>query len=281
MTRRTFVDKRIVITGGGSGLGRALSLRFARERWRIAIADINVDRAEETLAQIRHAGGDGFVQRCDVGLDPDLDALAERVEKEWGGLDVLVNNAGIATAGTVVDTPLADWEAIININLMGVVRGCRVFVPMLLSQKSGHVVNIASFAAIASAPGMASYNVVKAGVVSLSETLRAEVYDEGVDVTVACPAFFRTNLLESFRGPDPSVKRTVARFMERASVTAEDVANDIYQATMEGRFLIISHADARWQYRVKRAAPEFFYREVRRMMKKLMNGANRPSGEAR
>ena len=279
MTKRHFTDRRMVITGGGSGLGRALSLRFARERWKVAVADINVERAEETLTQVRSAGGDGFVQRCDVTLLEDFEALADRVKKEWGGVDVVINNAGIASAGTVQATSLADWEAVININLLGVVRGCRTFVPMLLSQRSGHVVNIASFAAIASAPGMASYNVAKAGVFSLSETLRAEVFDEGVDVTVACPAFFRTNLLESFRGPDPAVKATVARIMDRATVTAEDVANDIYEAAMSGRFLVISHADSRWQYRMKRAAPELFYREVRRMMKKMVAG-RRQSAEA-
>jgi len=281
MTKRHFADRRMVITGGGSGLGRALCLRFARERWKVAVADINVERAEETLTQVRSAGGDGFVQRCDVTLLEDFEALADRVKKEWGGVDVVINNAGIASAGTVQATSLADWEAVININLLGVVRGCRTFVPMLLSQRSGHIVNIASFAAIASAPGMASYNVAKAGVFSLSETLRAEVFDEGVDVTVACPAFFRTNLLESFRGPDPAVKATVARIMDRATVTAEDVANDIYEAAMSGRFLVISHADSRWQYRMKRAAPELFYREVRRMMKKMVAGRRQAAGAAR
>jgi NAD(P)-dependent dehydrogenase (short-subunit alcohol dehydrogenase family) len=279
MGKRNFADKRMVITGGGSGLGRALSLRFARERWRICIADINLERADETLKLVRGAGGDGFIERCDVALVQDFDALAARVQKEWGGVDIVVNNAGIAAAGSVQTTPLADWEAVININLLGVVRGCRTFVPMLLSQRSGHFVNIASFAAIASAPGMAAYNVAKAGVFSLSESLRAEVFDEGVDVTVACPAFFRTNLLDSFRGPDPAAKLTVARFMDHAKVTAEDVANDIYEGVMNGRFLIISHPDARWQYRMKRAAPEFFYREVRRMMKKMMDGRpRRPQG---
>jgi NAD(P)-dependent dehydrogenase (short-subunit alcohol dehydrogenase family) len=275
MGKRNFADKRMVITGGGSGLGRALSLRFARERWRICIADINLERADETLKLVRGAGGDGFIERCDVALVQDFDALAARVQKEWGGVDIVVNNAGIAAAGSVQTTPLADWEAVININLLGVVRGCRTFVPMLLSQRSGHFVNIASFAAIASAPGMAAYNVAKAGVFSLSESLRAEVFD----VTVACPAFFRTNLLDSFRGPDPAAKLTVARFMDHAKVTAEDVANDIYEGVMNGRFLIISHPDARWQYRMKRAAPEFFYREVRRMMKKMMDGRpRRPQG---
>jgi NAD(P)-dependent dehydrogenase (short-subunit alcohol dehydrogenase family) len=279
MGKRKFADKRVVITGGGSGLGRALSLRFAREKWRVCIADINIERADETLTLVRGAGGDGFVEHCDVAVAGDFDALAARVKKDWGGVDVVVNNAGIAAAGTVQATPLADWESVININLLGVVRGCRTFVPMLLSQRSGHFVNIASFAAIASAPGMAAYNVAKAGVVSLSESLRAEVFDEGVDVTVACPAFFRTNLLESFRGPDPAAKVTVARFMNHAKVTADDVANDIFEAVMDGRFLVISHPDARWQYRMKRAAPEYFYREVRRMMKRMMDG--RASGPAK
>jgi NAD(P)-dependent dehydrogenase (short-subunit alcohol dehydrogenase family) len=258
MTKRTFADKRVVITGGGSGLGRALALRFARERWRIAIADINLERAEETLVQVRGAGGDGFVQRCDVALAQDFQALRDRVQDEWRGVDVVVNNAGIAAAGTVHATTLADWETVININLLGVVRGCHTFVPMLLSQRSGHIVNVA-----------------------LSESLRAEVFDEGIDVTVACPAFFRTNLLESFRGPDPKAKATVARIMERATVTAEDVANDIYDAVMHGRFLVISHADSRWQYRVKRAAPELFYREVRRMMKKMVSGQGPQAGALR
>jgi NAD(P)-dependent dehydrogenase (short-subunit alcohol dehydrogenase family) len=277
MSKRTFADKRVVITGAGSGLGRALSLRFARERWRIAVADINIQRAEETLKHVKSAGGDGFVQHCDVANVTDFEALADQVKKDWGGVDVVINNAGIAAAGTVHATSLADWEAVININLLGVVRGCHTFVPMLLAQRSGHVVNIASFAALASAPGMASYNVAKAGVFSLSESLRAEVYDEGVDVTVACPAFFRTNLLESFRGPDPAAKATVARIMDRATVTADDVANDIYEAVMNRRFLVISHPDSRWQYRVKRAAPELFYREVRRMMKKMVSSRARPA----
>jgi NAD(P)-dependent dehydrogenase (short-subunit alcohol dehydrogenase family) len=276
MTKRKFANQRVVITGAASGLGRALALRFARERWRVAVADIQLDRAEETLRQVKSAGGEGFVQRCDITKAEDFVALAERVKNEWNGVDVVINNAGISAAGTVHETSLADWEAVINVNLLGVVRGCHAFVPLLLAQKSGHVVNIASFAAIASAPGMASYNVAKAGVLSLSETLRAEVFDQGVDVTVACPAFFRTNLLETFRGPDPRVKAVVGRIMDRATVTADKVADDIYQATMNGQFLVISHADARWQYRVKRAAPELFYREVRKMMKKLTGSDRRP-----
>ena len=150
-----FPQKRIVITGAGSGLGRALALRFARDSWRVGIADIKLDGAEETLKLVRAAGGDGFVQHCDIALEADFATLAERVQKEWQRLDLLINNAGDASSGSVEATPLKDWEWMLNINLLGVVRGCRAFVPMLLKQRNGHIVNIASFAAIASAPGMA------------------------------------------------------------------------------------------------------------------------------
>jgi NAD(P)-dependent dehydrogenase (short-subunit alcohol dehydrogenase family) len=264
-----FKDKRIVVTGGASGLGRAIALRFAAEGWRVGIADLNVERAEETLTRVREAGGSGFFQRCDVRADGDWVTLRERVKNDFRGVDVVVNNAGVGAAGSVVDTTMDDWDWMLDINLLGVVRGCRTFVPMLLEQRSGHVVNVASFAAIASAPGMVAYNVAKAGVVSLSESLRAEVFDEGVDVTVACPSFFQTNLLESFRSPDPGIRGKVMRLMQNARVTADDVARDIYDGVVHRRFLVISHEEARWHHRLKRAFPEVFYREVRKTMKRV------------
>src|SRR5689334_22256936 len=111
--------KRILVTGGASGLGRAIALRFARDAWRVAVADVNLEQAEETLAGVRAAGGDGFAFRCDVRADADWDALERRVQSEWRGLDVLVNNAGVGSAGTVVETPVADWQWMLDINLMG------------------------------------------------------------------------------------------------------------------------------------------------------------------
>jgi NAD(P)-dependent dehydrogenase (short-subunit alcohol dehydrogenase family) len=259
-----FTEKRIVVTGGASGLGRAIAVRFAAEGWRIGVADLNLEGAEETLTRVRAAGGAGFVQRCDVRADGDWAALRERVKNDWRGVDVVVNNAGVGAAGSVVDTSMDDWNWMLDINLLGVVRGCRTFVPMLLEQRSGHVVNVASFAAIASAPGMVAYNVAKAGVLSLSESLRAEVFDSGVDVSVACPSFFKTNLLDSFRSLDPGVRAKVMRLMQKARITADDVADDIYRAVKHRRFLVISHEEARWHHRLKRIAPELFYREVRK-----------------
>lgn len=260
-------DNRIVITGGGSGLGRAIALRFAREGWRLALADINQPGAEETLRLIQQAGGTGFVQACDVCEAGDFEMLVQQLRAQWGGVDVVVNNAGIASAGSVVESRYSDWDTTLDINLMGVVRGCRELVPLLLEQGAGHVVNIASFAAIATPPSMAAYNVSKAAVVALSESLRAEVIDAGVDVSVACPSFFKTNLLDSMISPDPALKKVTEKIMERMPVTASDVADDIYNAVMQRRFMVITHKDARLQWRMKRAAPELFYRMVRERMK--------------
>lgn len=260
-------DRRIVITGGGSGLGRAIALRFAREGWRVAIADINEQGAAETLRLVEEAGGSGFTQPCNVREAGDFEKLAQRLREEWGGVDVVANNAGIASAGSVVESRYSDWDTTLDINLMGVVRGCRELVPMLLEQGAGHVVNTASFAAIATPPSMAAYNVSKAAVVALSESLRAEVIDEGVDVSVACPSFFKTNLAESMISPDPAMKRVTEMIMERMPVTAEDVADDIYNAVMKRRFMILSHKDSKLQWRMKRMAPELFYKMVRERVK--------------
>lgn len=252
---------RVAITGAGSGLGRELALRYARDGWRVAVTDIQTGRARRVAGEVNDAGGQAIAQTLDTRRDEDFAQLNERLEETWGGLDVFVNNAGVAGSGTVAQTSIEDWQWMLEINLMGMVRGCRSALPMLRASQ-GHLINIASFAAIANAPGMASYNVAKAGVLSLSETLRGEEYDNGVGVTVACPAFFATNLMESFRGQSPRQKSMVQKLMDRSAITAERVADDIVTAAAEGEFLVISHRDARWQYRFKRVSPDTFFKTV-------------------
>lgn len=259
-----FPNKRIFITGAGSGLGRAIALKFGTLGWRVAVTDIDASRAGDVLQEVRAAGGEGFAMSCDVRSEETMLAVRDRLTKEWDGVDVVVNNAGVAVAGTVADTPTTDWEWIIDINLMGVVRGCRLFGPLLAQQGSGHIVNIASFAGIAQAPGMASYNVTKSGVISLSETLRAELKVSGVGVSVACPSFFKTNLMESFRSRDDRLRQVAEKLISRASVTADNVADAIYKAVIHNRFMIIPHTDARWLYRLKRYAPELFFKVLAR-----------------
>lgn len=271
--------KRVAITGAGSGLGRELALRYARAGWRVAVTDIQTGRARRVAGEVNDAGGQAIAQTLDTRREADFEQLYDRIADSWGGLDVFVNNAGVAGSGTVAETTPEDWDWMMDINLMGMVRGCRSALPMLRASQ-GHLINIASFAAIANAPGMAAYNVAKAGVLSLSETLRAEEYDNGVGVTVACPAFFATNLLETFRSQSPRQKNTVQKLMDRSGVTAAQVADDIFTAAADGEFLVISHRNARWQYRLKRISPDSFFKAVLKSTRSFVQRSEpRPHGD--
>ena len=213
------MHNRIMITGAGSGLGREMALRWAREGWRLALSDVNQAGLEETLRLVREAGGDGFIQRCDVRDYSQLTALAQACEERLGGIDVVVNNAGVAAGGFFSELSLEDWDWQLSINLMGVVKGCKAFLPLLLKSQ-GRLINIASMAALMQGPAMSNYNVAKAGVVALSESLLVELRDQQVKVHVVCPSFFQTNLLDSFRGPTPAMKAQVGKLLERELLSA-------------------------------------------------------------
>jgi NAD(P)-dependent dehydrogenase (short-subunit alcohol dehydrogenase family) len=261
---RSFPSHRVVITGAGSGLGRALALHFARDGWRVAVTDRDLESATATASEVRGLGGTALALRCDVSSDADVDRLHEVVTAEWQGVDVLVNNAGVAVAGTVEDTPLADWTWALDINLLGAVRICRRFLPLLTKQGAGHVVNVASFAGLANPPALAAYSASKAALISLSETLRFELAPHGVGVTVVCPSFFKTGLLKGGRTSAPQMGPIVQRLMARAPFTADDVAAAVYDAVLRDRFLVLVHKDERRRYWLKRASPELYYRIARK-----------------
>jgi len=270
--------KRIFITGAGSGLGKALALRFARDGWRVAVTDLDLASATQTLSEVLAAGGSGFADICDVTAEESFAAIAARLRREWNGVDVLVNNAGVATKGTVAESSLEQWHWVLNINLLGCVRGARAIIPLLSAQGSGHIVNIASFAGIANPPAMASYNAAKAAVISLSETLRHEMAPHGVGVSVVCPSFFKTNLIATSRrtspeqgdDPAPQVDLIVQRLMERASITADSVAGEIFDAVRDKRFLVLVNADDKRQVLLKRVSPEYYFRMVQKGTAKFM-----------
>jgi NAD(P)-dependent dehydrogenase (short-subunit alcohol dehydrogenase family) len=253
----------IVITGGGSGLGRALALDYARTGWRVAVLDRHGANASGVAAEVAAAGGEGLAIACDVTDAGSVAAAAAEVATRWQALDVLVNNAGIAGSGTVVDTPEDDWRRIMEVNLFGVVAVCRAFVPALIRTGAGHVVNIASAAGFISPPGVAAYNVSKAAVISLSETLRVELAPHRVGVSVACPSFFRTNLLKQFSGSEAS-RQVALRLMHKSPLDAADVARLIRRGVRRKDFVIVPHADARRLLLLKRMAPELFFAAVRK-----------------
>lgn len=255
---------RVLITGAGSGLGRALALRYARDGHAVACADIVPERAQETLALLPGTGHHAL--KVDVGDDASMDALRASLEHVWDSIDVVVNNAGVASGGSLLEADMAEWQWMLNINLLGVVRGCRAFVPWLVRQKRGRVINIASFAALAGAPNIMSYGVAKAGVYTLSEQLRAELADKGVGVSVVCPSFFKTNLCENFRSGDGGkMKHVATRLMEQARESADDIANAIVDQANAGTFLILPTATERSRWRMKRWFPNLYFRKLLQM----------------
>ena len=263
MTQKNW-KRSIAITGAGSGFGAALARHYAEMGWKVAITDIDEARALKTLSTLKRFGDGHFSMMLDVTSAEHWRQLQTTIGDQWGGLEVLVNNAGVAASGNIEDTSMEDWKWILDIDLMGVVRGCHQFAGMMKRQQSGHIVNISSFAALAGLPSITAYGVAKAGVVALSEALRAEMYPHGVGVTVACPAFVKTGLLDSFRSPHADKHRDtldkVGTWMETSGVSADQVAEDIAKAVVDNKFLLLTHGQTRWAWRMKRWLPQRYFK---------------------
>lgn len=254
---------RAVVTGGGSGLGRALCLEIARRGGTVVVADVSLEGSEETVSLIERAGGEAWPVVCDVSDYDQVYALYEAAVDRMGATDLLVNNAGVACGGPIEGVPIEDWRWVVGINLWGVIHGCHVFVPHMKERGAGFVLNIASAAGLLSPPDLSPYNVTKAGVVALSESLAAECADAGVVVTVACPTFFTTNLLETARGPEEMqevLRERVQKLMARSRVQAPEVARACLAALERGDLYAVPMRDGRIFWRIKRAAPGRFPR---------------------
>jgi len=263
VTQPTWMNT-IAISGAGSGFGAALAHKYAADGWKVAITDIDVERARQTQFEIKQLGGEGFFMRLDTTESGHWQQLEDAVMEHWGGLHVLINNAGVAAAGNVEDTSMDDWQWVLDIDLMGVVRGCHQFAGMFKQQGFGHIVNVSSFAGLAGLPYIVSYGVAKAGVVALSEALRVEMHPHGVGVTVVCPAFVRTRLLDTFRATKPETMAKVTRWMDTSGVTAENVAQDIQKAVQNKTFLLLTHAATRKAWKLKCRSPEKYFKQVLR-----------------
>ncbi|WGX96429.1 SDR family oxidoreductase [Nocardioides sp. L-11A] len=256
MGHRRTRDADAVVTGAGSGIGRAFARELARRGGRVICADLDETHAKETVAAIAAAGGEALPVACDVAEIAQVQRLHDTA-LDWLGRAprLVVNNAGIGAGGrTVGDAPLADWQRTLGVNLWGVIHGCHVFVPTLRAAGRGGVINVASAAGFTAAPRMGAYNVSKAGVVSLSETLAAELAGTGIAVTVLCPTFVRTNI---FDGDliDPAAAGLARRIAKLVGFSAERVARTTLDAHDKGRLYVVPQLDAQLLWRTKRLLP--------------------------
>ena len=251
-------------TGAASGLGAALAEAFAA-------------RGDEVLrTDLAGAGADLVL---DVTSDDDWAAALDHVERTWGGLDVLVNNAGVAGGGRLDVAGLDEWRWILDINLLGAVRGTRTFVPMLKRQRSGRIVNVASLAGLVHPAGMASYNAVKAAVVARTETTGHELAAYGVSAHAVCPSYFRTNLMTSLRGADTALGEVMRRLVDDAPLGADEIAAEVLAALDRGEELILPDEAGRAAYALKVGDRTAYDALMRAQAAKLDRSADGPAGD--
>lgn len=260
-----------VVTGAGSGIGAAFAVELARRGGTVVCSDIDEAAAQRTVDTITATGAKATAIRCDVSKFDDVGALAEQ-SRAWfeAPPTLVINNAGVGAGGAAIgEAPLDDWLWTLGINLWGPIHGCHVFTPILREAGPSHaprgIINVASAAAFGAAPGMAAYNVSKAGVLSLSETLAAELSGTGVNVTVLCPTFVRTNIVDSGveSGRITAESSELAnRLMRWAGFSPEKVARICLDAHDRGELYCMPQLDAKIGWNIKRLAPQAYTRTV-------------------
>lgn len=246
--------RRVLVTGAARGLGAALTAAFRA-------------RGDEVLTTDRD--GDGLDLTLDITSDDDWAATRRHVEETWGGLDLLINNAGVAGGGRLDVATLDEWRWITEINLFGAVRGTSTFVPLFKAQRSGHIVNIASLAGLVHPAGMASYNAVKAAVVALTETTGHELAPYGVRASAVCPSYFRTGLIDDLRGEDRALGSVIAHLVATAPLGPEEIAAAVLEGIERGEELILPDAAARAAYDLKLTDRAAYDAQMRRQAEGL------------
>ncbi len=216
----------------------------------------------------------GTYLKLDIRDPDDWAAVHEWVVSNWGGLDLLINNAGVAGGGRIDVASMEEWEQIFSVNLFGVVRGVREFVPMMKAQRSGHIVNVASLAGLVHPAGMASYNAVKAAVVALTETLGHELDEWGIKASAVCPSYFRTNLVNSSPpGADRALGMVIGRMVDRSPFGPADIAAAVLAGVERGDDVILPDAAAQGAVDLKRSDLAAYNAMMRAQARKLEQAA--------
>jgi NAD(P)-dependent dehydrogenase (short-subunit alcohol dehydrogenase family) len=266
--------KTAVVTGAGSGIGRALAEAFAGEGMRVMLADIDATRLDDVADALRSQGAEAATRVTDVGVGDEIELLAQETLATFGSVHVVCNNAGVGGGGMIAGFDVDHWQRVIDVDLWSVLHGLRVFLPILIEQGEGHVVNTASVAGLFAPPFMGPYDVSKFGVVAISEAAFNELamFAPDVGISVLCPGWVRTNIAEAQiaaaqateggDAPMASVFGDMLRGFIDSGMDPKDVARQVVDAVRTRRFYILTHA----------ASADM----VRRRMEAIIKGENPP-----
>jgi NAD(P)-dependent dehydrogenase (short-subunit alcohol dehydrogenase family) len=273
-----------IVTGGASGIGQAIATALVTRGDTVVLADRDKEGAEKVAEHLNeHASGTASAASLDVTDADAVEALYHSVADQNGRLDLVFNNAGIAVGGMTDELSLDHWNRTIDVNLRGVVHGVHAAYPIMLKQGHGHILNTASLAGLVPAPMMLPYTTTKHAVVGMSLALRAEAATRGVRVSVICPGFVDTPLLDNANPDLPETEtgkraRDFAVRVQRKLYTADALARDVLRGVEKNQALIVAPASARAAWRGVRLSPDGAVRIAGREVKRMFGrGASRPA----
>jgi NAD(P)-dependent dehydrogenase (short-subunit alcohol dehydrogenase family) len=245
-----------VITGAGSGLGRSFAMALAGRGWKLGLVDRNEPQTQVTLGMVEGAGAAGVAYRCDVSDPRQVEQMAKHFFSGWGQVNLLVNCAGVIDLGDIGDVTVENWRRAVEVDLMGVVWCCNAFVPPMKEQHGrSHIVNVASLAGIACLPQMGPYNVAKAGVIALSDTMKVELAPYRIGITVVCPSYFDTNLLDTMTTTGQEQVELMRLTFDNARMGADRIAELALRAVNMNRLYVLPQMSSKLIWANKRIWP--------------------------
>jgi NAD(P)-dependent dehydrogenase (short-subunit alcohol dehydrogenase family) len=269
-----FTGKTAIVTGAGSGIGKALALALADEGARVVITDIDETRMLEVVEEIERKGADAGAYRVDHSRREDVEEFAKRFKDEWGRVDVLCSNAGVGCGGRLEETTLEDWEWVLGVNLWGAIYMMHYFVPAMKEQGGGSVLITASDAGLFSIPGMLAYQASKHGVMGLATTLRVELSNHNINVGMLCPGIINTNIISDGRinlldDSGRCTKDELVNFYRKRGVDPSVVAEAGLRAIERDKgIVLVPWAHSGPQYVLWRISPALYFAAFRFLWKR-------------
>jgi|SRR5699024_799683 len=262
-------NQHVVIVGGASGLGRELLIEASRKGHRIAFLDINDTRAKQLGHEFAESNIEYIYQHCDIRHEEECRRALERISQRWGHIDIIIQAAGVASAGLVETVTKQQWQKQLDVNLLGTVNINQAALRIMKQQRFGHLVNVAALVGLLPTPSLSSYAATNAAIIAYSESLYAELEPLNIKVSVVCPSFFKSNLNERLYTTDPIARARFERLLNRPDLPTDEIARRTFKQIESQRFFILPHPNSHVMWRQKRWFPERFYRSLKSLAQKV------------